>query len=728
MRTATGLVSALVFTCVLAGFTANLYGATYTVAAPSDIQTYTDLLQPGDVLEIPAGTYTLGTWRINQIHGTAEAPITIQGVGGQAAINGTAYENVLNIDNSSYINFHNIGITCNGAWDGIAGIKFRQGTSHDMLFENCKMYTLTGVGFSMQSDEIYNITVRGCEFYDNQYHGIYWGYPTPLRLVHDCEIEQSYFHDMQVDPGETGYGIQIKGGSYRNIIRDNVLINCGGGARASVAVYYTTLAGGDPVEKNNVIEGNLLIGTLSEGIYAAANATIDNNVVIDCPYGININPYTGSALEHVIVRNNTVYRSSQSGLQLGGFGAADATSIVLNNASYNDDSGGYALRAPSGTGSASVANNYYYGSESGFGGGAILGNAPTVDFVTAGALLAGTTLDLYPASGSVLIDGGSQSEPHPEADFNAVARPYNSVVDVGAYEYVGDGNPGWHFAADFKGFPAGLDADFSAVTRTGMAPLTVRFENLSTGTPTVYAWDFGDGGTSAEQQPTHEYAKLGVYDVGLTITEGLDQDAKVRNDYIAVGFRDVPIGHWSFEETAACYNVGIVGGYPGGLYQPDWAVTRNQMAIYISRALAGGDANVPTGPVQPSFSDVPTDDVAYRYVEYAHANEIVFGYPDTLRYHPEYDVDRGQMAVFVARAIATPTGEPGMATYIPTTTTFADVTSDPLDPYQTCYKYVEYIADKGVTQGYPDGLYHPERVVSRGLMAIYVARAFALLP
>jgi len=40
---------------------------------------------------------------------------------------------------------------------------------------------------------------------------------------------------------------------------------------------------------------------------------------------------------------------------------------------------------------------------------------------------------------------------------------------------------------------------------------------------------------------------------------------------------------------------------------------------------------------------------------------------------------------------------------------------------------VEYIAELDVTQGYPDGLYHPERVVTRGLMAIYVARAFGLL-
>ena len=216
----------------------------------------------------------------------------------------------------------------------------------------------------------------------------------------------------------------------------------------------------------------------------------------------------------------------------------------------------------------------------------------------------------------------------------------------------------------------------------------------------------------------------GAGTVAAAETAEISQICKLR---AISAFPDLPLDHWAQPDIWACSQMGIVSGYPDGTYQPDWAVTRDQMAVYVARALAGGDEYVPAAPPSPSFPDVAASDVCHRYIEYAAANQIVFGYGDGL-YHPEYEVDRGQMAVFIARATATPPGEPGMAGYVPPPTpTFADVTSDSLDPYQVCYKYVEFIADTGVTQGYPDGLYHPDYVVNRGLMAIYVARAFGLL-
>ena len=47
--------------------------------------------------------------------------------------------------------------------------------------------------------------------------------------------------------------------------------------------------------------------------------------------------------------------------------------------------------------------------------------------------------------------------------------------------------------------------------------LEVQFWDTSWGIPTSWTWDFGDGNTSSEQNPIHEYAEAGVYNVTLTI-------------------------------------------------------------------------------------------------------------------------------------------------------------------------------------------------------------------
>ncbi|NIM11614.1 MAG: PKD domain-containing protein, partial [Candidatus Aminicenantes bacterium] len=51
--------------------------------------------------------------------------------------------------------------------------------------------------------------------------------------------------------------------------------------------------------------------------------------------------------------------------------------------------------------------------------------------------------------------------------------------------------------------------------------LTVNFTDTSTddGTIVSWLWDFGDGNTSTEQNPTHTYAADGTYTVTLTVTD-----------------------------------------------------------------------------------------------------------------------------------------------------------------------------------------------------------------
>ncbi|HUU53838.1 MAG TPA: S-layer homology domain-containing protein, partial [Armatimonadota bacterium] len=191
----------------------------------------------------------------------------------------------------------------------------------------------------------------------------------------------------------------------------------------------------------------------------------------------------------------------------------------------------------------------------------------------------------------------------------------------------------------------------------------------------------------------------------------------VSDDRVTEAFPDVPLDCWAYEQVNACVDAGIVAGYDDARYHGSWEVTRDQMAVYIARALAGGEANVPEFTGTPTFPDVGELFWALDHVEYAVAEGVVGGYDDHL-YHPEFAVDRGQMAAFMARAVAGGDGNVPVPSGAPT---FPDVGSD-----FWAYRHIEYCVAQAIVQGYLDGLYHPEVVVTRDQMAVYVARAFGL--
>ncbi len=253
----------------------------------------------------------------------------------------------------------------------------------------------------------------------------------------------------------------------------------------------------------------------------------------------------------------------------------------------------------------------------------------------------------------------------------------------------------------------------------------------------ITTWDWSDGGAggvflpSADvQSPTYQAP---VNTTGVDLIVHLKVTAScgeaVGTDTIEVRvlahdgvFYDVASDHWAYAAIAACVDAAIVRGYPDNLYRPQRPVSRADMAAYVSRALAGGDEQVPelTGPT--SFPDVPPDHWAAKYIQYVADAQIVTGYSDAM-YHAEWTVTRGQMAVFIARAAVTPTGDEGLVDYSPPTTpTFADV---PI--YFYAYKHIEFLAESGVAGGYPDGLYRPLATCTRDEMAVYVARAFHLI-
>jgi C1A family cysteine protease len=79
------------------------------------------------------------------------------------------------------------------------------------------------------------------------------------------------------------------------------------------------------------------------------------------------------------------------------------------------------------------------------------------------------------------------------------------------------------------------DARFTATPKKGNMPLKVSFRDRSLRKPTSWVWDFGDGTTSTEKNPTHTYAKAGTFTVNLTVKNSGGEDLTTKDSLITVG-------------------------------------------------------------------------------------------------------------------------------------------------------------------------------------------------
>ncbi len=170
--------------------------------------------------------------------------------------------------------------------------------------------------------------------------------------------------------------------------------------------------------------------------------------------------------------------------------------------------------------------------------------------------------------------------------------------------------------------------------------------------------------------------------------------------------------YWALWEIEAAYAAGIVKG-SGGYYFPSDPVTRDQLAVYIARAMNGADL---TGSATVPFVDI-TNPWANVYIAYCIDHGVVKGF-DATHYGPTLEVDRGSMAVFIARAKGWVSIDDAMNT---APELFADVPAG-----YWSGTAIQACVDHGVVNGYDATHYQPTWIVSRDQMAVFVTRAFNL--
>lgn len=115
-------------------------------------------------------------------------------------------------------------------------------------------------------------------------------------------------------------------------------------------------------------------------------------------------------------------------------------------------------------------------------------------------------------------DGGTSTEQNPNHTYSSAGSfPWTLVVTA-------DGKTCVQTGTVIVAAPCVLACEASADPSAGNAPLTVSFAGSATATnctgEPAYAWSFGDGGTSQEQNPSHIYAAAGNFTWTLTVTAG----------------------------------------------------------------------------------------------------------------------------------------------------------------------------------------------------------------
>jgi PKD repeat protein len=85
-------------------------------------------------------------------------------------------------------------------------------------------------------------------------------------------------------------------------------------------------------------------------------------------------------------------------------------------------------------------------------------------------------------------------------------------------------------------------ANYTASPLTTIIGQSVQFTDLSTNTPTSWLWNFGDGGTSTLQNPSHSYNVAGTYTVSLKTTNSFGDNTKTMSNYIIINSTSMPDG------------------------------------------------------------------------------------------------------------------------------------------------------------------------------------------
>jgi len=423
------LVAGTLGLCVVAAPRAQ--ATTFNAAPGDDVETMINALAAGDELVLADGMYTLDSSRffIN-VAGTEALPIVVRAADGARPHfqRPSDSQNIWDI-RAEYLVLR--GLEFSG---GSAGLRFE--TGRFVTIEACEIHDTGDVALRMND---VGQRYEGMRILRNEIHhtngtgeGMYLGCNSNGCQLANALIEGNYVHHTNQASVSQGDGIEIKEGSFGNVVRDNVIHD----TNYPCILTYSTVGNGAP----NVIERNALWNCGDHGIQSAADAVIRNNIILGAVAdGIAMQPHQAGTPSNLIVAHNTVLNGGRAITVRGATGSV----LVANNALYSQS--GEAIFV---NGDATMVTSI--GNVSVGGGPGVTAGALTADLVMASHAGA-PPMNVFPTAGGMLPRTGEVAHVVSD-DFDGTARL--GVADVGAYAF-GPGGPRWILAAGFKSISPG---------------------------------------------------------------------------------------------------------------------------------------------------------------------------------------------------------------------------------------------------------------------------------
>ena len=177
----------------------------------------------------------------------------------------------------------------------------------------------------------------------------------------------------------------------------------------------------------------------------------------------------------------------------------------------------------------------------------------------------------------------------------------------------------------------------------------------------------------------------------------------------ALPFPDARPGEGFTDEILWLFDHGLVGGYADGTFRPLASVNRDAMAAFLYR-LANDGADAPDC-TEAAFTDVPASHPFCGEITWLADTGITTGWADGT-FRPATPVSREAMAAFLYRLTHDGADAPAC-----TGAPFADVAVG-----QAFCGEIAWLADTGVTTGWPDGTFRPSAQIERQAMAAFLHR------